>query len=132
MTLHHLDASPLVDLMRGRPEAVLRRFDAVDPRTVAVSVVFAGELWLGAEKAGGSIEFAKVRRVLGMFAKVEVTETIAGEYARIRAILEQIGQRLDGNDLWIAATALVHGATLVTADEAFARVPGLSVENWRV
>ena len=131
MTLYHLDANPLVDLMRGRPQALLRRFDTVDPSAVSVSTIVVGELWLGAEKAGGFVESTKVERVLGMFAKVEITEPVANEYARIRAYLEAIGQKMDGNDLWVAATALVHGATLVTADTAFARVPDLRVEDWR-
>ena len=39
---------------------------------------------------------------------------------------------MSDNDLWIAAIALAEGATLVTADEAFARVPGLKTENWRL
>ena len=34
------------------------------------------------------------------------------------------------NDLLIAAHALTVNATLVSADAAFARVPGLQVENW--
>lgn len=117
--------------MRGRPEALLRRFDTVDPSATSVSMIVVGELRLGAEKAGGFVESKKVERVLGMFAKVEITEPVATEYARIRAYLEAIGQKMDGNDLWIAATALAHGATLVTADTAIARVPGLGVEDWR-
>lgn len=34
------------------------------------------------------------------------------------------------NDTFIAAHALALGATLVTADAEFTRVPGLQVENW--
>ena len=34
------------------------------------------------------------------------------------------------NDLLIAAHALALDATLVSADAAFARVPGLRLENW--
>ena len=69
---------------------------------------------------------------MAKFAKVGLDEDIAHEYARLRAHLERIGQKMDGNDLWIAATALRHDANLVTADEAFRRVPGLRVEDWRV
>jgi tRNA(fMet)-specific endonuclease VapC len=37
---------------------------------------------------------------------------------------------LSPNDLLIAAHALALDATLVSADAAFARVPGLRLENW--
>jgi predicted nucleic acid-binding protein len=37
---------------------------------------------------------------------------------------------LDENDLWIAATARALGAVLVSRDADFARVDGLSTEDW--
>jgi tRNA(fMet)-specific endonuclease VapC len=44
--------------------------------------------------------------------------------------LEQNGTPIGPNDTFIAAHALALGATLVTADAEFARVPGLQIENW--
>ena len=62
---------------------------------------------------------------------IEITEEVAEHYARIRADLEARGAVIGGNDLWIAATALAHGATLVTNNtEEFSRVPGLLLEDW--
>ena len=59
------------------------------------------------------------------------TEEVAEHYARIRADLEKRGVTIGGNDLWIAATALAHGATLVTNNtDEFTRVPGLLIEDW--
>jgi tRNA(fMet)-specific endonuclease VapC len=40
------------------------------------------------------------------------------------------GTPLSPNDLLIAAHALALDATLVSADAAFTRVPGLRLENW--
>ena len=37
---------------------------------------------------------------------------------------------MSDNDLWIAAAALVLGAVLVTNDQGFKHVPGLTVEDW--
>lgn len=38
---------------------------------------------------------------------------------------------IGGNDLWIAATALAHGATLVTNNTGeFTRVSDLVLEDW--
>jgi predicted nucleic acid-binding protein len=60
----------------------------------------------------------------------EVSEEVSGTCAEIKATLEGQGIILPENDLWIAATALVHQATLVTNDHHFATVPGLAVEDW--
>ena len=39
---------------------------------------------------------------------------------------------LDENDLWIAATALVLGAMLISSDSDFQRIDGLTVNDWTV
>lgn len=58
-------------------------------------------------------------------------DTAAAEaYASLRATLERQGTPMGANDLLIAAQALAIGATVVSADAAFARVPGLQVSNW--
>jgi tRNA(fMet)-specific endonuclease VapC len=51
-------------------------------------------------------------------------------YQRIRLHLEQLGTPIGPNDTLIAAHALALGATLVSADAEFTRVPGLAFENW--
>ena len=51
-------------------------------------------------------------------------------YGLLRYRLEREGRPMDANDLLIAAHALTLDRTLVTDDRAFARVPGLRVENW--
>jgi tRNA(fMet)-specific endonuclease VapC len=52
-------------------------------------------------------------------------------YAKIRAGLEKIGKIIGPNDIIIAATALSHGATLVTHNtKEFERVQDLLVEDW--
>ncbi len=54
----------------------------------------------------------------------------AAAYGRVRAALEAQGQPLGANDMLIAAHAIARGLTLVTADRAFARVAGLSTDDW--
>ena len=52
-------------------------------------------------------------------------------YGEIWRSLEQRGEMIGGNDLWIAAHAMAAQLTLVTNNEGeFRRVSGLSVENW--
>ena len=45
------------------------------------------------------------------------------------SLLKNPGGKLEAN-LKIAAIARTHGLTLVSADQEFSRVPGLSVEDW--
>jgi tRNA(fMet)-specific endonuclease VapC len=53
---------------------------------------------------------------------------IAWQYGELYRALSAVGQLIGSNDLWIAATALVHNMPVVTANRAeFTRVPGLSV-----
>ena len=52
-------------------------------------------------------------------------------YATIRVHLEGSGNIIGPNDLLIAAHALAHDMTLVSANVSeFSRVPGLRVVNW--
>ena len=59
-----------------------------------------------------------------------VPEAAADHYARIKLMRQQKGLVLDENDLWIAATALALGATLITRDTDFQQIEGLSVNDW--
>jgi tRNA(fMet)-specific endonuclease VapC len=59
-------------------------------------------------------------------------ESVGPHYARIRAHLEKAGTPIGANDTLIAAHALALGATLITADAEFSRVPDLALENWLV
>jgi tRNA(fMet)-specific endonuclease VapC len=70
-------------------------------------------------------------------ALVAVTDVLpfgAAEAAvagRIRADLERAGTPIGAIDTLIGATALSHGATLVTRNvREFGRIQGLAVESW--
>ena len=47
------------------------------------------------------------------------------------AELAAVGEMIAPHNLWLAATSLAHGFTMITAPlREFARVPGLEVEVW--
>jgi predicted nucleic acid-binding protein len=50
-----------------------------------------------------------------------------GLYAELKVTRQQNGLSLDKNDVWMAATALEIGATLVSRDQDFAEIPELTV-----
>ncbi len=89
----------------------------------AVSVVTVGELEAGILVA--SDETTRARRVALLAAVLSeapalpVDRHVAARYGELRAS----SRRRPSNDLWIAATALAHDFTLVTADEDQAALP---------
>ena len=56
---------------------------------------------------------------------VPVTAQTADSYALVYSGLRRKGVPIPTNDLWIAASALEHGAALLTRDAHFARIDGL-------
>ena len=58
---------------------------------------------------------------------VSVTEHTADMYAKVYQALRREGTPIPQHDMWIAASALEHGADLATHDEHFRLVPMLSV-----
>lgn len=58
---------------------------------------------------------------------VPCTEETAEYYARIYRTLKENGTPLPTNDIWIASAALEHGATVLSGDSHFSRIPMLKV-----
>jgi Predicted nucleic acid-binding protein, contains PIN domain len=55
----------------------------------------------------------------------------ARAHAQIWAELRSAGTIIGPHDLWLAATCVAHGLTMVTANvREFERVPGLTAEVW--
>jgi tRNA(fMet)-specific endonuclease VapC len=112
----------------GKLDAKVRSQPVAD---LVLCAVVKAELWHGAEKYGNR---ERRRRALDMlfapFASFPFDDAAAQHYAEIRHHLEVQGWVIGPNDLKIAAIARTHGLTLVSADQEFRRVPGLSVEDW--
>lgn len=53
------------------------------------------------------------------------------QYGKVKALLENKGQRIDDFDILIGVTALQNNYTMVTANvKHLERIPKLKVENW--
>jgi tRNA(fMet)-specific endonuclease VapC len=93
--------------------------------------VVKAELWRGAEKCGNRERRRRaLERLFAPFVSHPFDDQAAGHYADIRHQLEVQGSVIGPNDLKIAAIARAHGLTLVSADQGFGRVPGVTVEDW--
>jgi tRNA(fMet)-specific endonuclease VapC len=130
-----LDTNAVIAILRDEPRAVRRRLRRALARdaTIAVSSVVLYELWYGVMRSQRRTENAERLRAFlaGNVVVVPFDEEDASAAGELRAHLEAAGQTIGPYDLLIAAQALTRGATLVTANVTeFARVPGLSWQNW--
>jgi predicted nucleic acid-binding protein len=93
------------------------------PEEIAVSVVTAAELELGVLRAtdpeARAIRLSTLSRVQATYPLLPVDPEVASCFARIASAELSRGRRLRRHDTWIAATAMRHGATVLTQDSDF-------------
>lgn len=129
--MYLLDTNICVYVIRKRPEEVYRRLNGIAGRVVAVSVVTAFELEIGALRAQGRRYSEAVRQFLAEFSVLPLEDSARAAYGHLRTVLERGGEIIGAHDMLIAAHAIALDATLVTNNEKeFKRVKGLRIENW--
>lgn len=119
--------SVFIALESGRPLDI-----GALPDELMVSVVTVGELRAGV-LAAEDVEsrdrrLATLTQVLAL-EPVPVDERVAEAWAKLRILLRDSHQRMPVNDSWIAATALAMDLPVVTQDDDYVELPGLSVIN---
>jgi tRNA(fMet)-specific endonuclease VapC len=127
-----LDTNACIRLLNGTSPALVARMAGSDPGQIALCSIVKAELLYGARR---SSRRADNLRLLESFfeplASLPFDDACAERYGIIRSELESAGTPIGPNDLMIAATALAHGATLVTNNvKEFSRVAGLRLEDW--
>ena len=129
-----LDTNIISALMKDRTGTDTARVRAWGLRTpdctLVTSVIVQYELLFGLARHGSERLQAAFDIHMQNLVVLPLDAAIGTHYATLRAHLEQAGTPIGANDALIAAHALALGATLVSADAAFTRVPGLQVENW--
>jgi tRNA(fMet)-specific endonuclease VapC len=132
-----LDTDTISLQERGHGQ-VISRVRAHAPELLAVSVVTVEEALRGRLARLGrqlppeklAAVYANFERSVVFFRSVNLVPfdvDCARKAHELRALRIRIGTL----DLRIAATALVHGLTVVTRNRAdFGRVPGLAIEDW--
>jgi len=129
--MYLLDTNICVYVIRRRPEAVYRRLSGAAGRAVAISVVTAFELEIGALRAQGQHYSEAVRLFIAEFPVLPLDDSARASYGQLRTALERRGEKIGAHDMLIAAHALALDATLVTNNEKeFRRIKGLNIENW--
>jgi tRNA(fMet)-specific endonuclease VapC len=126
-----LDSNILSDLVRHPTGTVARRIAELGENAVCTSIIVACELRFGAAKKSSPVLSSKIEQMLASLEVLPLGVDADRYYAELRFHLEKNGTPIGPNDMLIAAHALSLGFTLVTDNmDEFARVPGLTVENW--
>ena len=99
---------------------------------LVTSVVVQYELLFGLARHGTSRLQTAYDIQMNKLPVLPLDAAVGPHYARLRTHLEKAGTPIGANDTLIAAHALALGATLITADAEFCRVPDLALENWLV
>jgi tRNA(fMet)-specific endonuclease VapC len=130
-----LDANTWIAHFRQTNPEVTQRLRQCSAADISLCSVVLGELLVGVAQSTDkhrAANQAKIDDLRRQYSSLPFDDAAAERYAVIRAELKLQGRMIGGNDLMIAAIALIHGCTLVTNNIAeFGRVPGLTVEDWQ-
>ena len=102
-----------------------------DGDQVVICPIVRGEILFGLERLAAGKRRAdlehKARRLFAAIPCEPIPPGAGDRYASVKVARQRRGLPLDENELWMAATALAIGATLVTRDSDFREIDGLAV-----
>jgi tRNA(fMet)-specific endonuclease VapC len=124
-----LDSDHCIAILRGHLDLGPR---ASPFEELAVTAITVGELVHGAHKSARPHEnLARLDVLLATLTILSYDERAAHHFGLVKSGLERAGMVLSDLDIQIASIALQHGVPLVTHNvQHFARIPGLSTEDW--
>ena len=128
-----LDTTICVRFLRGEESVVRRLLDADENDELRIPAMVEGELFYGVEKSERRDENReKVKALLAFLPVCHADDETMEKFGELKAKAEAAGRRVDDADVIIAATAMRHGALLVTGNTRhFSRFDGLEIEDWR-
>ena len=128
-----LDTNICVRFLRGEESVVRRLLDADENDDLRIPAMVEGELFYGVEKSERRDENReKVKALLAFLPFCHADDETMEKFGELKAKAEAAGRRVDDADVIIAATAMRHGALLVTGNtRQFSRFDGLEIEDWR-
>ncbi len=125
MTRGLADTSVFIARESGRPLQT-----SLLPDELAVSIITIGELRAGVLAA--SDVTTRDTRLATLTAAmtldpIAIDDDVAAQWARLRVMLRDSGQRMPVNDSWIAATAMALQVPIVTQDDDYINLAELPV-----
>lgn len=123
-----LDTNALSAFFEGTA-AVVAKMARAD--RVALPVIVIGEYRLGLRGSRLRKELEKSLDALAKTAEVlPVLESTTAMYADIRHELKRAGRPIPENDIWIAALAREYRLSIISRDEHFDVIPGITRLGW--
>jgi predicted nucleic acid-binding protein len=100
------------------------------PDELSISVITVGELRAGVLAASDirtrDVRLATLTQAL-TFDAVPIDQAVVEAWALLRILLRDGGLKMPVNDSWIAATAMTLGVPVVTQDDDYVEIGGVSV-----
>jgi predicted nucleic acid-binding protein len=123
-----LDSDVLIEFLRGREPATTTISNAADEgEELATTALNIGEVLRGEQNATAR---DAATAFLASLTELPVDARVAHEFARLMQELDREGRRMPVIDGFIAATALVNGASILTRNAMhFTRVRTLVVRD---
>lgn len=132
--MYLLDTNVLSELIKKRPNPnFIARLRTEKSRDLCTSSICVFELRFGSVLRDDFPIFWQriMNEILSGISILDFTEEEALSAGDILAQLQKTGQKIGVEDIFIAATALANGCTLVTANtKHYSRITGLKIENW--
>ena len=126
-----LDTNIISHLIRFPTGPILDRLESILPATACISVVVSAEIHFGLKKKASDRLIQQAEKILSVIDILPLESPVDEHYGDIRSYLNQLGQPIGWNDLFIAAHARTLDLILISDNiREFSRIPGLKVENW--
>lgn len=123
-----LDTNAVIAYREGISE-VCKLVEEADIIILPFTVI--GELLYGALKSTKIRNNEKfVHEFAGYSRVMQIDESVAARYAKVRFDLKRRGNPIPKNDIWIAAACLNLKVPILSRDDHFKLVPGLNVISW--
>ncbi len=118
-----LDTNIAIAYLNGMAD-VMYKINQMD--ALYLPAVVCGELLYGAKNSSKSaLNIEKYLNFINSCVVLEVDLTIANTYSSIRHELKLKGNPIPENDIWIAATGLIHNIPIYTLDKHFNNINNL-------
>ena len=127
-----IDTDIIIFALRG-DKTVLAKFEENKNIPISISLITYAELVFGAKRSGNvQKNMLKVNRICEIYPVEELNIGIMELFADIKANMYSKAMRIEDLDLFIAATAIYNGLTLVTNNtKHFKNISLLKLENWK-
>lgn len=122
-----LDSNIVIDLFRG-DQRVISKINQI--KEIKIPIIVIGELYFGAYKSKQtSRRLEEIAQLEELVVILNVTESTAKIYGKIKDQLRSKGKPIPENDIWIASIAKEHNHILLTKDNHFQNIDGILLEK---